>query len=308
MALVRIGANTAEKLIVIALAPDSMPSTYEGHDIISLGTFEHAFAKGETDDVLPGSEGHGFTHTLYHDIMDVMRRREAADVAEAADLTKWWEGVTDVENWQIVYSGVFASSTGYHTGKVNYALSASAQAATGSIVFDEQPAVGSTITINGTVFTAVASGATGNQFNIGANLGATLANIVTVLNASAVSGVAAATYSTTGGDTLVITHDTAGIAGNEFTLAASANSNGTPSYGELTGGTATTATLVTKHVPSGTTIAVGQLDFTTSDAAVATVNSSGVVSRVGAGKCKIRARRKDRFLDNTVNEVTITCL
>lgn len=111
-------------------------------------------------------------------------------------------------------------------------------AATGSILFALQPAVSSTITINGTAFTFVASGATGNQINIGANLAATLTNIVTVLNASVVAGVALATYGQTGGTTLTVTFDVVGPAGNAFTLAASAApaSNGTPSGATLTGG------------------------------------------------------------------------
>lgn len=309
MALVRIGGHLASKTVILALSPDTMPGTVSGvGTITSLGTFEHAFIVGETDDVLPGMEGNGFNHTLWHDVREKLYKLSAAGLGDAVQAPDWPDAITDIDRWTLRAEGVFLTSTGYATGKVNHALSASAQAATGSIVFDEQPAVGSTITINGTAFTAVASGATGNQYNIGANLGATLTAIETVLNASVVAGVAEATYSTTGGDTLVITHDTAGVAGNEFTLAASANSNGTPSYGELTGGTATTVTLVTKHLPSGTTIATGQLDFTTSDAAVATVNSSGVVSRVGAGQCKIRARRKDRYLDHIVNEVNIVCL
>jgi hypothetical protein len=111
-------------------------------------------------------------------------------------------------------------------------------AATGSIAFAAQPAVSSTITINGTAFTFVASGATGNQINIGANLAATLTNIVTVLNASVVPGVALATYAQTGGTTLTVTFDLAGPAGNAFTLAASSApaSNGTVSGAALTGG------------------------------------------------------------------------
>ena len=43
-------------------------------------------------------------------------------------------------------------------------------AASGSITFAVQPAVNATVTINGTAFTFVASGAAGNQVNIGANL------------------------------------------------------------------------------------------------------------------------------------------
>ena len=111
-------------------------------------------------------------------------------------------------------------------------------AAKGSIVFSAQPAVNSTITINGTAFTAVASGATGNQFNIGANLAATLTNIVTVLAASVVPAVQQATYTQTGGTTLVITRTALGPTGNTFTLAASTMpaSNGTVSGATLSGG------------------------------------------------------------------------
>ena len=47
-------------------------------------------------------------------------------------------------------------------------------AATGAITFSVQPAVNSTMTINGTLFTFVASGAVGNQVNIGGNLAATM--------------------------------------------------------------------------------------------------------------------------------------
>lgn len=107
----------------------------------------------------------------------------------------------------------------------------------GTIVFSAQPATSSTITINGTAFTFVASGATGNQIDKGATLSDTLDNAVTVLNASAVSGVAQATYSKTGTTTLTIAHDAAGVGGNAFTLAAQASSNGTVSGATLSGGT-----------------------------------------------------------------------
>jgi hypothetical protein len=113
-------------------------------------------------------------------------------------------------------------------------------AATGAINFSAQPAVNSTVTINGTVFTFVASGATGNQCNIGANLAATMTALAVVLNASVIGGVAAATY-TGAPAALTIVHDTLGSAGNAFTLAASTSptSNGTVSGATLTGGTNT---------------------------------------------------------------------
>ena len=93
------------------------------------------------------------------------------------------------------------------------------------------------MTINGTVFTFVASGAVGNQVNIGANLAATMTALAVALNASVVPGVALATYTGTA-TALTIVYDVLGSAGNSFTLAASVSpvSNGTLSAATLTGG------------------------------------------------------------------------
>ena len=115
--------------------------------------------------------------------------------------------------------------------------SAVATAAFGSIGFSAQPAVNSTVTINKTAFTFVASGAVGNQVNIGANLAATMTALAVRLNASVVAGVLVATYTGTA-TSLTILHDTAGLDGNAFTLAASTSpaSNGEVSYDTLTGG------------------------------------------------------------------------
>lgn len=115
--------------------------------------------------------------------------------------------------------------------------------ASGRIVFSNLPAADSTITINGTAFTFKASGATGNQINIGASVSATIDNVVTVLNASAVAGVALATYSKTGAgdDNLTVVFDAPGTAGNAFTLAAGAGSNGTAGSATLSNGVATEA-------------------------------------------------------------------
>jgi hypothetical protein len=109
-------------------------------------------------------------------------------------------------------------------------------AATGSLTFSDQPAVGATITINGTLFTFVAGAPGAGEIQIGATLADTTDNIETALNASADANVDDATYAVTGGDTITVTHDTAGPAGNAFTLAALANSNATVSGAMLTGG------------------------------------------------------------------------
>lgn len=110
-------------------------------------------------------------------------------------------------------------------------------AATGSFTFRAQPVASSTITVAGTVFTFVASGAVGNQINIGANLAATMTALAVVLNASVVPAVAAATYTATA-NAINIVFDALGHAGNAFTLAASTTppSNATPSGATLTGG------------------------------------------------------------------------
>lgn len=106
--------------------------------------------------------------------------------------------------------------------------------ARGSILFAANPLASATITLNGVAWTFVASGATGNQTNIGGSLAATLATLVTNLNASANAEIAKATYSA-GSDTLYIVYDTPGTAGNSWTLAASL---ATPSGATLAGGAA----------------------------------------------------------------------
>lgn len=110
-------------------------------------------------------------------------------------------------------------------------------AATGAITFTAQPAVNSTVTIGGTVFTFVAAGAAGNQSNIGASLAATLTALAVVLNASVVPAVVASTYLGTATQ-LQITFKTLGHTGNATTIAASTvpASSGTASAATLTNG------------------------------------------------------------------------
>lgn len=109
--------------------------------------------------------------------------------------------------------------------------------ATGTLTFNSNPSPGDTITLNGVLWTFVASGATGNQFNIGGTTGVTIAvNTLPVLNASVNPAIDVASYGASGGPTVVvmsITYKSGGPAGNAYTLAASA---ATPSAGTLTGG------------------------------------------------------------------------
>ncbi len=92
--------------------------------------------------------------------------------------------------------------------------------ATGYYDFSAQPDVNDTLTINGVEFTFVAGSPAGDEIEIGGTVIETVNNAVSQLNASADDDVDDATYSRpTGTQRLQITHDTAGTAGNTFTLA-----------------------------------------------------------------------------------------
>jgi hypothetical protein len=91
--------------------------------------------------------------------------------------------------------------------------------------------------LNGTAWTFVASGAAGNQTNIGGNAAATMTTLVTNLNASADAQVVKNTYAVSPASptTLQITNKTAGTANNGYTLATNV-SGGSVSPGGMTGG------------------------------------------------------------------------
>ena len=108
-------------------------------------------------------------------------------------------------------------------------------ASSGTITFAANPVAGNTITINGVVWTFVASGATTAQTNIAGSLSATLTQLATDLNASSNPLVTPATYTAVGGTKLGISMDVSGPGGNTFTLA-SANVNGVVSGATLSGG------------------------------------------------------------------------
>jgi hypothetical protein len=55
--------------------------------------------------------------------------------------------------------------------------------------FTGAPTAGQSMTVNGVTFTARASGATGNEFNIGASVTATAANLAAAINASTTAKV-----------------------------------------------------------------------------------------------------------------------
>jgi hypothetical protein len=124
----------------------------------------------------------------------------------------------------------------YGTGGNAFTLAASAATRSGATLAGGANGVGSIafisanlyagdiLNINGTEFTMVASSATGNQINVDTTLSASLDNVVTALNNSAVAGVALATYSKTGTNTtLTATYDDSALDGSLFTLDATSS-------------------------------------------------------------------------------------
>lgn len=91
--------------------------------------------------------------------------------------------------------------------------------ARGSVKFNGNPSAGQTVVLNGVTWTFVASGAAGTQSNIGTYVEDTVAALVTALNASVNTSIDDATY-TSDDNVLFVTHDTAGAAGDGYTLAA----------------------------------------------------------------------------------------
>lgn len=89
-----------------------------------------------------------------------------------------------------------------------------------------------TATVNGTTFTAIASGATGNQFNVGSDDTETAANFVTAFNAS--SSVNTMLVASSEDEVITITALYPGVLGNAVTLVGGTNI--TASGARLTGG------------------------------------------------------------------------
>lgn len=106
-------------------------------------------------------------------------------------------------------------------------------AASATLTFASTVATNSFV-INGVTFTCVASGATGNQFNIGVSDALTAASAAAAVNASVTALVAGYVTASVADAVVTITSDFPGLAGNQVTLSSSANI--TSSAARLAGG------------------------------------------------------------------------
>lgn len=107
--------------------------------------------------------------------------------------------------------------------------------ATGYIRFTGVPSVGNSVVVNGTAFNFISGSSSGTDVHIEATAAAQSAALATILNASVVAGVAAATYTDDGAGQINISYDTLGTVGNAFTLTRT-GANITLSGATLSGG------------------------------------------------------------------------
>lgn len=108
---------------------------------------------------------------------------------------------------------------GIRPGKVRVGVGA--VAASGTITFTGNPTAADTVTVNGVVFTARASGAVANEFNIGSGASANAAALAAAINASVSAGVLGTIYTSVSAGVITITSSAPGAAGNGITLAES---------------------------------------------------------------------------------------
>jgi flagellar hook-associated protein FlgK len=152
---------------------------------------------------------------------------DALTVAEIANVLNGGRNQAifpDVGLFNFSGSGTTLSATSNTTGTANEGIVLSASVA-GTVNPNGGSAVpaADTIEINGVTYTFVANGTAGGSFDnfieLGANLGATIDEIASVLNGSTSTELASAGYISNSINTLTVTHNQ-GTAGNSFTLNA----------------------------------------------------------------------------------------
>jgi hypothetical protein len=146
--------------------------------------------------------------------------------------------------------------------------------ATGTVTMTNQALAGDTVTINGVVFTFVASGAVYPQVNLGTTKQLTAANLQAALESSINPLLTGAEY-TVSGAVVTVTEELGGTAGNAFTLATSDSTNIAVSAATLASGAANTgnATIALGGQPTEADAETGVFDIVCLTATTANVYS-----------------------------------
>lgn len=116
-------------------------------------------------------------------------------------------------------------------------LNSDAVAATGTLTFSSTASNNDTTVINGITFTAKTSGATGNQYNIGASATASATNLTAAINTSTTTLIAGSLYATSAAGVVTL-NAIPGLVGNYMTVAVGVDSGSVcaASGARLTGG------------------------------------------------------------------------
>jgi len=123
--------------------------------------------------------------------------------------------------------------------KAQLKVGVNAAQASGTVTFSGVGAASDTILINGVTFTAVASGATGNQWNVGASAALSASALASAINASVSSLISGYVTASAASGVVTITAVRPGINGNCMTLAEGVDGSNhmAVSGARLTGGT-----------------------------------------------------------------------
>lgn len=143
--------------------------------------------------------------------------------------------------------GDWFQTIGIGARSFNGAVHAGGTPGSGTITFSSF-ANNDTVTINGVVFTAKTSGASGaNQFNLGSTDTTAAANLAAAINsATAPAKILGVVYATSAAAVITVTATEPGAITNLYTLAISAH--GSVSGALLTGGADGTITLLAKGI------------------------------------------------------------
>lgn len=112
-----------------------------------------------------------------------------------------------------------AIAAGLLPATVEVALGETAAVHAGGTATFSGVGAGDILTVNGVDFTCVASGATGNEFNVGGTDTVTAANCAAVINASVTAKIDGYVFAGSAGAVVIISSIQSGNAGNMFTLA-----------------------------------------------------------------------------------------
>lgn len=129
---------------------------------------------------------------------------------------------------------------GARRGVVN--LRTSAVKSTATITFTGAPTANDTFVLCGTTFTAKASGATTNEFNIGGTVTETATNVAAAINASNAATVTASVVATSSAGVVTITALDPGAMGNGLRLTESLDNATRVDFAGGSNGTSTTLT------------------------------------------------------------------